>query len=272
MKEYKVDGHVSSFLPSDRDWKLVWHDEFDGSALDESKWDYRLYIMGKRHVTWQRSGVYLDGKSNAVFTVFEKDGIICSAQLQTGYNYMDEPATEDSTFDGGLTWPIGHLKKNKFEKKYGYFECRCKLQTKEGWWSAFWLQSSIIGSSLNPEMSGIENDIMESFSPGKIVRHCNHTNGYGVDHICIEHGHDRDIEVGQYHTFGLRWDENGYVFYIDGEESGRSKKGDPVSKIPQFILLTTEVNGYRKAEHKASEEAKLAIGDKFIVDYVRVFD
>ena len=41
MKEYKVEGHVSSFLPADKNWKLVWSDEFDGTELDRSKWDYR---------------------------------------------------------------------------------------------------------------------------------------------------------------------------------------------------------------------------------------
>ena len=44
MKEYKVENHESSFLP-DGEWELAWADEFDGTALDESKWDFRMSMM-----------------------------------------------------------------------------------------------------------------------------------------------------------------------------------------------------------------------------------
>ena len=269
MKEYKVEGHVSSYLPADREWKLVWHDEFDGTELDRSKWDYRLCIMGKRHVTWGEEGVALDGNSNAVFTVYEKDGEICSSQLQTGYNYMDAEPVKDALFDGGLVWPVGKLQEHKYLHRYGYYECRCKLQQKRGWWSAFWLQSPVIGSSLNPEIAGVENDIMESFEPGNVFAHYNHYNGYGIDHQQAIAGKGMDLAKEEYHTFGLLWTKEGYTFYVDGKEDGHID--GPVSHIPQFILLTTEVAGYRRAEHAPTEEAKLAVGDQFIVDYVRVF-
>ncbi len=39
MKKYNVDNHEPSFLPKEKNWKLVWSDEFDGNALDESKWN-----------------------------------------------------------------------------------------------------------------------------------------------------------------------------------------------------------------------------------------
>ena len=67
MIKYNVKNHEPSFLPEGKQWKLAWSDEFDGTELDRSKWDYRLYMMGKRHRTWQDEGVTLDGKSNAVF-------------------------------------------------------------------------------------------------------------------------------------------------------------------------------------------------------------
>lgn len=272
MKEFKVENHESSLLP-DGDWKLVWADEFDGTELDTTKWDYRLHMMGKRHRTWTDEGVTLDGHSNAVFRVFEKDGEICSSHLQTGYNFMDDPAGGPGSEMGGLSWPIAKLKEHKFTHRYGYYECRCKLQKKPGWWSAFWLQSPVIGSSLNPEFSGMENDIMESHEPGKISHHCNHYNGYGLDHKNTTAGNGKKLshaELDEYHVFGMLWEEDGYTFYIDGKEDGHLSS--PVSRIPQFILLSTEVKGYRKKERAATDEAKAAVGDTFVVDYVRVFD
>lgn len=270
MKEYCVAGHVSSYLPEDKDFRLVWNDEFDGTELDRTKWDYRLSIMGKRYHTWGEEGVTLDGNSNVVFTVYEKDGMICSSQLQTGYNYLDEGADQEARFDGGLIWPIGKLKTHKFLHKYGYYECRCRMQQKKGWWTAFWLQSPVIGSSLDPAFSGVENDIMECFTPGKIYAHYNHYNGYGPDHCQEIAGEGREVDLEGYHTFGMLWTKEGYTFYIDGKEDGHISS--PVSGIPQFILLTTEVEGYRTSRHEATEAARLAVGDQFIVDYVRVFD
>lgn len=37
MKKYEVEGHLPSFLPDGKEWKLTWHDEFDGPELDRSK-------------------------------------------------------------------------------------------------------------------------------------------------------------------------------------------------------------------------------------------
>ncbi len=271
MKEYKVEGHVSSYLPENKEWKLVWNDEFDGTELDRSKWDYRLCMMGKRHRTWGEEGVKLDGNSNAVFTVYEKNGEICSSQIQTGHNYMDAERDDKDCWGGSLIWPVGEFGEHKFLHKYGYYECRCKLQKKNGWWSAFWLQSPTIGTSPKPEEAGIENDIMESFVAGEILHHSNHYDGYGVDHKCKTVGEQgKKISLDEYHTFAMDWDKDGYTFYVDGVETGHID--GPVSHTEQFILLSTEVHGYRTKLQGPRDDAKLAVGDEFIVDYVRVFD
>ena len=40
-----VEGREASLLPDGKKFKLVWHDEFDGNSLDESKWSYRTNRM-----------------------------------------------------------------------------------------------------------------------------------------------------------------------------------------------------------------------------------
>jgi hypothetical protein len=59
---------------------------------------------------------------------------------------------------------------------------------------------------------------------------------------------------------------------VDGVEDGRVDKN--VSAVPQFILISTETQGYRHERHRPTEEAIQASksGDTFVVDYVRVFD
>lgn len=271
MKKYTVKDHEYSIIP-DGEWELTWSDEFDGTELDRSKWDYRMSMMQLEHPAWTDKGVKLDGNSNAVFSIMEEDGRPVSSQLQTGYNYMDQPLEKTTFGHEHLQWRIGKLKESMFTQKYGYFECRCRLQQMLGWWSAFWIQSPMIGATLDPAVSGSEIDVMESFKPGEVHRHNVFTGGYGKD---MKHAFVGGIEEGVdktvFHRFGVLWDETGYTFYVDGQENGRIT--DYVSHCPEFILITTEVKGYRHADHTPIPEAWEAIkaGDTFLVDYIRVF-
>ena len=52
-----VEESAPSILPADKKWKLVWNDEFDGPALDESKWNYRLNFWGYRSPAFTTEGV-----------------------------------------------------------------------------------------------------------------------------------------------------------------------------------------------------------------------
>ena len=269
MKQFEVQGHEPSFLP-DGNWSLTWADEFDGTALDRSKWVFRTSMMGLRWPAWTENGVYLDGNSHAVFTLLEEDGHLVSSQLQTGHNFMDEPVQKTTFGKDHLQWNIGKLYQPKFLHGPGYFECRCRLQQKAGWWSAFWIQSPVIGASLDSRDTGSEIDIMESFKPGNIIQHCVHTGGYGLDLHSVSAGAPQDLDPTVFHRFGLLWDRDGYTFYVDGKEDGRVEENQ--SERPEFILVSTEILGYRDATHTPRPEAYEAVGDTFLVDYVRVFD
>ena len=59
-------------------------------------------------------------------------------------------------------------------------------------------------------------------------------------------------------------------YYIDGELDGFI--AGPVSHTPQCILISTEVHGYRWQQRSATDAARAAVGDTFVVDHVRVFD
>ena len=271
MKTYEVSGHRPSLLPEGYDFLLAWSDEFDGDALDRSKWDYRLCMMGKRHPAWTDKGVRLED-SCAVFSVFEEDGEVVSSQLQTGYNFMDEPVTKTTFLSDDLQWPIGKLHEDKFTHRYGYYECCCRLQRTDGWWSAFWLQSPVIGASLDPKRTGSEVDVMESFVPGNVFAHFVHTGGYGLDARHFSAGGQDGLSPDDFHTFGVLWLPDRYVFYVDGKENGTIT--DAVSGTDQFLLISTETKGYRLKGHRPTEAAYVSArtGDTFLVDHVRVFD
>ena len=274
MQKYEVEGHEPSLLPEGR-FSLVWADEFDGTELDDSKWGFRLNMMQQRWVSWtdSKEALHLDGNSNAVFTLVEEENRLCCAQLQTGSNYMDQPLEQTKFGNDHLQWPIGSFQKQRFLHRYGYYECRCRLQQKEGWWSAFWIQSPNIGSTETAEYSGSELDIMECFHPGHIISHNVFSGGYGrnVRRTTVGGtGNGEPLDKTIFHRFGILWTPKGYTFYVDGVEDGKVECD--VSAVPEFILISTEVIGYRYRHHVPVRQAFDAVGDTFLVDYVRVFD
>lgn len=208
-----------------------------------------------------------------------------SPQLQTGANSFDHmTASRENPWGQDGIWPLEPLKEPKFVHRFGYYECRCKFQKDpQTMWSAFWTQSPTIGARFEPEWCGVESDIMEYFNDGKATTG-NIMGGYGSQFK--KDGRVRyDLENTDdgWHYFGMDWRPDGYVFYCYGKEASRCNAH--ISQIPQFILLTTEVQGYRSVK---SGKTKLLNGgkvetppfvikgdfvdDAFIVDFVRVFD
>jgi len=277
---FDMDGHEPSLLPDGYEWKLAWSDEFDGTELDRTKWDFRLNFWGVRGEAYTDQGVSLDGQSNVVFRPVVVDGRLCSAQLQTGsllYDQLDfdgsiknriAKITGDNPWGEIELWPFKPLKNPHFTHRYGYYEARVKFQKRPFWWSAFWIQSPNTGSTCDPKTSGVESDIIENFADGKLTSG-NIYGGYGKNFAESARIHYPYTEDNEYHRVGLHWSPAGYVFYLDGKETARTS--EPVSHIDQFIMLSTEIKGYRKGIIP-TEFTDEDLSDCFVADYVRVFD
>ncbi len=280
LKKFYVEGHEPSLLPAGKNWKLAWSDEFDGDTLDTDKWGFRLNFWGVRFDAYTDQGVSLDGNGNVVIRPMVIDGKLCSAQLQTGaltYDQLDfegaiknrlEKQIGDNPWGEIELWPFKPLIKPKFMHRYGYYEARVKFQKRPFWWSAFWIQSPNTGSTLDPATSGVECDIIENFADGTLTSGGIY-GGYGKDfRDDSARLHYPYTEDGEYHRVGMEWSPEGYVYYLDGKETARS--AGPVSHTDQYVLLTTEIKGYRHGITPTWTEEDLK--DCFIADYVRVFD
>ena len=127
-----VEGRAPSLLPVGKSFKLVWHDEFDGTTLDESKWSYRTNFWG-RNAHWfaKPEDGCVEVKDGVVKLKVKKlpNGQFVSPQLQTGELMWDVPNLENPK---GF-WYLGKRMKPKFAHRYGYYECRCRLQQQPGW-------------------------------------------------------------------------------------------------------------------------------------------
>lgn len=232
---------TDEFLPpisEGKHWVLAWSDEFDGAKLDESKWE----IMGdskRRDGYWVKEDSYLDGKGNLILRT-KKDG---------------------ERFTSGSVRTLG-----KFEHAFGYWVCRCKFPTQEGHWPAFWLMAGGVSTVGDDGRDGTEIDIMEKpWREDKITQNL-HWDGYGKAHKSAGTGEIKIPGVSQgFHTFGLYWTPEQYVFYVDGKETWRTSAGG-VSQVPEYAKLTEEIGNWGGDIKKAS------LPDYFVVDYVRVYD
>jgi hypothetical protein len=268
MRRYEVEGHVPSFLPEGKQWKMIWNDEFDGPELDRTKWGFRLYFWGRRLKAFtNEEAIRFDGKSNIELHLIKKGDDYVAPLLQTASLTYDLPKDSgDQSF-----WPFGSYEEPRFLHKYGYYECRCKLQRQPGWWSAFWLQAPGIGSTPDPRACGVEVDILESFEPGVVIPNFLHWNGYGKNHADAHIGEKTTLSLDKFHTFAVHWEPDGYTFYIDGVQRGE-KFTKVVSHTEQFILVHGECKGYRASDKPCEEVKSAVLPDCFTVDYVRVFD
>jgi len=218
-------------------YELIWSDEFNGTALDMTKWDYRS-LGPRRDAVNVKDTVSLDGAGHLVLTTDRDGNDVHTAMIGT---------------------------EGTFQTTFGYFECRAKLQRQIGHWSAFWLQTPTMGKEIgNPEASGTEIDIFEYLNKfGDGVVHNIHWDGY-QEHHKSDGGRASIPGLSQgWHTFGLLWTDQEYVFYVDGKETWRSDKA--VSKRSEYIILSLEVGKW------AGDIAKAELPDSFTVDYVRVY-
>ena len=215
-------------------FELTWSDEFDGDKLDLTKWDGHYYSDGDTII---RRGSYWN---NSLATVSDGSLHIATKYYPDGLNGNGKPGWYTSGIDTSRS----------YEQQYGYFECRCILPKGTGLWSAFWMFCSGVVKLDHDGELGAEIDIYESpyyhleGVDGNSVASNIHINGYGEEHRTKSVCHSRvtaNNPYEEFNTYGLEWNEKGYIFYINGVEAGRTRFG--VSKVPEWMILSVEVDG-----------------------------
>lgn len=163
---------------------------------------------------------------------------------------------------------------NSFYQKFGYFECRCILPKGADVWSAFWLMNDGVYNADGNGRDGTEIDIFESDCYeekwNNAVTSNLHFDGYNEAHQMMgaEKFLIKNNPYEEFNTYGLEWNENEYIFYINGVESFRTNFGG-VSQNEEYLILSVEMRGKdgipSERENAPGEEAQ------FIVDYVKVY-
>jgi hypothetical protein len=246
---------------------VTWSDEFDGSALDLTRWSYRA------------TGPRLDAIVTPDAVSVGGGALTIKTYTELGKHYVGMV----STYKNG---PVG------FEQRYGYFEARVRFNNAPGQWSAFWLQSPTLGNPIgDPATAGVEMDIAEhrtrcvaapaptppeTCAPDNDIsdriQQAHIWDGYGPDSKSDVRLSDRlpGLGNGSWHTWVLRWTPTEVTFLYDGVATWTTTS--PVSQRSEYIILSSDVGAFFAGaippEGYGSRSASITTTD---FDYVRVW-
>ena len=240
-------------------------DEFDGE-LDRSIWgghySYGQNSAIRRGSYWNNYMAYTENSNLVIPVRYLEDGM---------------GGTGAGWYTAGLDTSGREEGATGFSQKFGYFETRCILPKGADLWSAFWLMNDQVGNVDGSGQDGTEVDIFESAfygrKPFNNVIYCNlHYDGYDEAHrgkqVCWAYVKGNPYE--EYNTYGVEWNENEYIFYINGMEYARSDFGG-VCQNPLYMILSVEMSGADGVTSGRDNAANPDLETEFIVDYVRVY-
>ena len=233
-------------------YELVFEDEFEGNALNTDVWQYR------------GSGPRRGGFNAESQVKVENGNMVITGDYQKNGTY-------------GEGWYTGMVKlKERYCK--GYFEIRCIVNAGSGFWSAFWIQADApyTASISKGGPGGWEIDIFESMSYDNTFGrnsvsqtvHCAGVDGVqeGFQSRMLGDFYGKNI-YEEYNTYGLEWNDEEYIFYINGVETCRTSFGNGVSEVMEDVIVSLEIPD----EEKLAKLDKDSYHTEFIVDYVKIY-
>jgi beta-glucanase (GH16 family) len=243
-------GCGSSSSSSSPSWKLVWSDEFDGAALDSTRW---AVDIGDGFGTMQQ-----DYDTARPENISVSGGNLVITARQESYQ--------------GASYTSGRIETNgKFAQKYGRFEARIQIPHGQGMWPAFWLLGANFEQVGWPACG--ELDIMEArgATPTTVL---GSMHGPGGDSYTAAYALPGGASFSDaFHVFALEWDPGQVRWYVD-DQLYETQSADmlPASQpwvfdAPFFIILDLALGG----DFGGSLASSTPLPQSMLVDYVRVY-
>jgi beta-glucanase (GH16 family) len=199
----------------ERNWQLVWSDDFSGPAgnlPDPAKWTYDIGIgpgqdgWGNQELqvyTNKPENVSIDGGGNLIITAKRTSSGFSSARIKTQ----------------GL-----------FSQQYGRFEARLKTPYGPGIWPAFWMLGENIETVSWPQCGEIDIMELRGQEPHKIHGTI-HGPGYsGGNPISKSYALKNGRFDTDFHVYAIEWYEDRIDFFVDDYLYQRIEKSDVPGK------------------------------------------
>lgn len=282
-----------------RDYKMTFHDEFDGTTLDTTKWGYQYGCFDPA----QRSQAqYTDSPDN----VSVRDGYLNLtarySPMKTKWDGTQIPRTckhGSVTYDAPFTSGMITTKTKDGKVLYAapgtgfYAEARIKLPSARPSWSAFWGTGTKGAYPANGEIDVFES---KGYDPTHLMSNV-HTPRIGEPTKTTQHQGmmkgDTASSQSEFHTYGVRKSADAIEFYFDGTLTHTVKMSDIKGDNPFLdkdnnlvLMLNQMVGGSYLAKQsnwsdktyvdatKYADDYKNAngAGATMYVDYVRVYE
>lgn len=257
-------GLLGSFNTYAQCGQMIWSDEFDGTAVDESKWGYDLG-NGCPNCGWGNSE--LQDYTNSSSNIRINNGKLEIEAKWDGNNYSSAKITT----------------KGKHSWKYGRFEMRAKMPSGTNIWPAFWM----LPVNGDWPKTG-EIDIMEL--RGDEMSKSAGTLHYGDSYPNNRHDgtaywlpQEEGTFADDFHVFAVEWQAGEIRWYVDGNlfktETKSPNSLDPASNDntwpwddQEFYIILNVAIGSANTPYTGYQEPNFGNSALMEVDYVRIFD
>lgn len=227
--------------------KLIWSDDFNGSTLDTTKWDFDL---GRGNDGWgnQEKQYYTSRLQNVKI----ENGLLKITAQKENYENASFTSARLKTQD-------------KFQFTYGKVEVKAKLSSGGGAWPAIWMLGSNLKVAKWPQAGEI--DIMENKGNeiDKIhstLHYPEHFGAKGTTNTLLVKNPDL-----QYHIYSLEWTAAYIKTYVDGKLVAFFANSDEIPfNHDFFILLNLAIGG-----NFGGVVDPLLEKTTFEIDYVKVY-
>ena len=233
-------------------WKLVWSDEFNGTALDSGKWALELKEGDPGEAVY----------TNRAANLSVSDGYLALQAQKENYGGKNYTATQISTRNKGV-W------------KYCRIDVRAKLPYGKGMWPAIWMMPNAPVAYGTWPRSG-EIDIMENLGANPRLTYTTLHYGAGNQSIQGTYTTPADQSLSDtFHVYTMIWDSTSFSFTLDSTHTYYStNKWSPDNVAfpkpfdqPFFLMLDLAVGG----SWGGPPDSATVFPQKMLVDWVRVY-
>lgn len=193
---------------------LIWQDEFNGTQLDTSKWNYEQgYYLSDDPNSWGWGNAELQHYTDSEQNVYVQDGKLNITALNDPKSFPQDPNRYALYSSGKINT------KDHFSFQYGRVDFRAKLPTGNGIWPAFWMlpDEDVYG----PWAASGEIDIMEA--KGRLPSTTSGAIHFGGQwpvnqYIAGEyHFPEGQTFANDFHVYTLIWEEDNFKWYVNGK-------------------------------------------------------
>jgi len=235
---------LPSLVPIPRaseEWQLVFSDEFDGPALDSSKWTPEFW--------WGATHGHAELQYYTAENLEFSNGLLRLKAIRQDVNGYH--------FTSGMISSHG-----KFNQQYGYFETRARVPKGKGLWPAIWLLPDLRrGVTWPPEI-----DVMEILGYETNVVHLtyHYLNSSGKHQQDSARCTAADFSQG-FHKYAVEWTPTAIVWFVDDIAYARTQTTPPA--VPMYLIINLAVGDWA-----GTPENDTPFPSYFDIDYVHVFN